>query len=131
MSMSDPIANMLTCVRNANIVYKKEVKIPSSNLKLQIARVMQEEGYIKSYKKQAKGINNTLIIELKYYANKAVIESIKRISKPSLRVYANKNNMPMIKNGLGVVVMSTSKGVMSGQSAVANSVGGEVLCSIF
>lgn len=130
MSMSDPIADMLTRIRNAHAVDKKEVCVPASNLKSAIADVMQQEGYIESFDVDGDGAQRTLTIQLKYYDNKPVIDSLKRVSKPSLRVYAKSTNMPKVMNGLGIVIVSTPKGVMTGQQASAENVGGEVLCSV-
>lgn len=130
MSMSDPIADMLTRIRNAHAVDKKEVCVPASNLKSAIADVMQKEGYIESFNVDGDGAQKTLTIQLKYYDNKPVIDSLKRVSKPSLRVYAKSSNMPKVMNGLGIVIVSTPKGVMTGQQASAENVGGEVLCSV-
>ena len=131
MSMSDPIADMLTRIRNAQMVEKKEVNIPASNLKSAIASVMQQEGFIESFSVDGEKAAKTLIIKLKYFENKPVIETLNRISKPSLRVYAAGTEMPSVMNGLGIVIVSTPKGVMTGQSASAQNVGGEVLCSIY
>ena len=131
MSMSDPIADMLTRIRNAQAVNKAEVSIPSSNLKSAIASVMQDEGYITSFRIDGDNTaNKTLRIKLKYYDKKPVIESLERISKPSLRLYSNKDNIPSVLNGLGIVIVSTPKGVMTGQAAKALNIGGEVLCSV-
>ncbi|SMN13394.1 SSU ribosomal protein S8p (S15Ae) [Bathymodiolus heckerae thiotrophic gill symbiont] len=130
MSMSDPVADMLTRIRNANMVEKKEVNIPASNLKSAIASVMQQEGYIESFSVVGEKATKTLIIKLKYYDDKPVIDSLKRISKPSLRVYVKNTEMPSVMNGLGIVIVSTPKGVMTGQNATAQNVGGEVLCSV-
>ena len=131
MSMSDPIADMLTRIRNAQAVNKAQVGIPASNLKYAIASVMQDEGYITSFVIDGDNVaNKTLTIKLKYYDNKPVIESLERISKPSLRLYASKDNMPSVLNGLGIVIVSTPKGVMTGQAAKAQNIGGEVLCSV-
>ena len=131
MSMSDPIADMLTRIRNAQAVNKAEVSIPASNLKSAVVSVMQDEGYITSFVIDGdNAANKTLIIKLKYYDNKPVIESLERISKPSLRLYASKDNMPSVLNGLGIVIVSTPKGVMTGQAAKAQNIGGEVLCSV-
>jgi len=130
MSMSDPIADMLTRIRNAHMVEKAEVAIPASNLKSAIASVMQQEGYIESFSVDGESAKKTINIKLKYYDGKPVIENLERISKPSLRVYVGKDEMPSIMNGLGIVIVSTPKGVMSGQAASANNVGGEVLCSV-
>ncbi len=131
MSMSDPIADMLTRIRNAQAVNKTHVNIPASNLKSAIASVMQDEGYITSFAIDGDNVaNKTLTIKLKYYDNKPVIESLARISKPSLRLYSNKDNMPSVLNGLGIVIVSTPKGVMTVQAAKAQNIGGEVLCSV-
>lgn len=130
MSMSDPIADMLTRIRNANMVEKKEVNIPASNLKSAIASVMQQEGYIESFSVDGEAATKMLTIKLKYYDNKPVIDSLKRISKPSLRVYVKNTEIPSVMNGLGIVIVSTPKGVMTGQNAAAQNLGGEVLCSI-
>lgn len=132
MSMSDPIADMLTRIRNAHMVDKKHVDIPASNLKASIANVMQQEGYIDSFSIDEEVAAKKMInIKLKYYDNKPVIEMLKRISKPSLRVYVSSSEMPSIMNGLGIVVVSTPKGVMTGQQAQKENVGGEILCSIY
>lgn len=131
MSMSDPIADLLTRIRNAQMVEKKEVCIPASKLKIAIATVMQQEGYIESATVAGEAASKTLTIQLKYHANKAVIDTLKRISKPSLRVYVASNEMPSVMNGLGIVIVSTPKGVMTGQAATAQNVGGEVLCSVY
>jgi len=129
--MSDPIADMLTRIRNAQAVNKAQVSIPASNLKSAIASVMQDEGYINSFAIDGdNSTKKTLTINLKYYDNKPVIDSLERISKPSLRLYANKDNIPSVLNGLGVVIISTPKGVMTGQTAKAQNLGGEVLCSV-
>jgi small subunit ribosomal protein S8 len=128
--MSDPVADMLTRIRNAHMVDKKEVNIPASNLKSAIASVMQQEGYIDSFSVDGEAAAKTLTIKLKYYDDKPVIDSLQRISKPSLRVYVKSTEMPSVMNGLGIVIVSTPKGVMTGQNAAAENVGGEVLCSI-
>jgi len=131
MSMSDPIADMLTRIRNAQAVNKAQVIIPASNLKSAIASVMEDEGYITSFAIDGdNAANKTLTIKLKYYDNKPVIESLERISKPSLRFYTSKDNIPSVLNGLGIVIVSTPKGVMTGQAAKEQNIGGEVLCSV-
>lgn len=130
MSMSDPVADMLTRIRNAQMVDKKEVNIPASSLKSAIASVMQQEGYIESFSVNGEAAAKTLTIKLKYYDDKPVIDSLQRISKPSLRVYVKSTEMPSVMNGLGIVIVSTPKGVMTGQNAAAENVGGEVLCSV-
>jgi small subunit ribosomal protein S8 len=128
--MSDPVADMLTRIRNAHMVDKKEVNIPASNLKSAIASVMQQEGYIESFSVNGEAAAKTLTIKLKYYDDKPVIDSLQRISKPSLRVYVKSTEMPSVMNGLGIVIVSTPMGVMTGQNAAAKNVGGEVLCSV-
>ena len=131
MSMSDPIADMLTRIRNAQSINKEQVSIPASNLKSAIARVMKDEGYITSFSIEGEeSVNKTLVIKLKYFDNQPVIESLDRMSKPSLRYYAGKDDMPSVMNGLGIVIVSTPKGVMTGQAAKAQNIGGEVLCSV-
>ena len=131
MSMSDPIADMLTRIRNAQSVNKEQVSIPASKLKSAIASVMQDEGYITSFSSEGEeSANKTLVIKLKYFDNQPVIETLDRISKPSLRYYAGKDDMPSVMNGLGIVIVSTPKGVMTGQTAKAQNIGGEVLCSV-
>jgi small subunit ribosomal protein S8 len=130
MSMSDPIADMLTRIRNAQSVNKEQVSIPASNLKAAIASVMQDEGYITSFSVEGESANKSLVIKLKYFDNQPVIETLDRISKPSLRQYAGKDDMPSVMNGLGIVIVSTPKGVMTGQSAKAQNIGGEILCSV-
>jgi len=128
--MSDPVADMLTRIRNAHMVDKKEVNIPASSLKSAIASVMQQEGYIESFSVNGEAAAKTLTIKLKYYDDKPVIDSLQRISKPSLRVYVKSTEMPSVMNGLGIVIVSTPMGVMTGQNAAAKNVGGEVLCSV-
>ena len=131
MSMSDPIADMLTRIRNAQSVNKEQVSIPASNLKSAIASVMQNEGYITSFAIEGdSAATKKLVIKLKYYDNQPVIETLNRISKPSLRHYSSKDDMPNIMNGLGIVIVSTPKGVMTGHAAKAQNIGGEVLCSV-
>ncbi len=131
MSMSDPIADMLTRIRNAQSVNKEQVSIPASKLKSAIASVMQDEGYITSFSIEGEeSANKTLLIKLKYFDDQPVIESLDRISKPILRHYASKDDMPSVMNGLGIVIVSTPKGVMTGQAAKAQNIGGEVLCSV-
>lgn len=130
MSMSDPIADMLTRIRNAQLAKKQIVKMPGSCIKLAIASVMKEEGYIEDYRTQQQDKKNVLEIDLKYYSGEPVIEHIKRISKPGLRIYKSSNNLPNVMNGLGIAIVSTSKGVMTERKARAAGVGGELLCVI-
>ena len=130
MSMSDPIADMLTRIRNAQMVNKLSVSMPASKLKGAIANVLKAEGYIEDFAVSANDGKPTLNISLKYYAGRPVIEMIERISKPGLRVYKSGQNIPKVMNGLGVTIVSTSKGVMTDRSAQAAGIGGEVLCVV-
>lgn len=128
MSMSDPIADMLTRIRNAQLARKKSVKMPGSRVKYAIADVLKDEGYINSYNLTSENNKSSLEIELKYYAGYPVIENINRISKPGLRIYKSCKNLPNVMNGLGVAILSTSKGVMTQNKAKELGVGGELLC---
>ena len=130
MSMSDPIADMLTRIRNAQSVNKLVVSMPSSKLKMAIAAVLKDEGYIDDFSLQANDDKPQLNISLKYYAGRPVIETIARVSKPGLRVYRGSQAIPAVMNGLGVTIMSTSKGVMTDRKARAAGIGGEVLCIV-
>lgn len=130
MSMSDPIADMLTRIRNAQRVNKPTVTIPSSRLKVAIADVLKDEGYIEDFAVQENSGKPLLSINLKYYAGRPVIESISRVSRPGLRVYRGSQKIPKVMNGLGVTIVSTSKGVMTDRKAQAAGVGGEVLCVV-
>jgi small subunit ribosomal protein S8 len=130
MSMSDPIADMLTRIRNAQSVNKLVVSMPSSKLKTAIAAVLKDEGYIDDFSVQANDGKPQLNISLKYYAGRPVIETIARVSKPGLRVYRGSQAIPTVMNGLGVTIMSTSKGVMTDRKARAAGIGGEVLCVV-
>src|SRR5699024_881867 len=129
MSMSDPVADMLTRVRNAQMVNKESDSMPSSKLKVAIATVLKDEGSI-----EGSGLNGAktqaLQIDLKDYAGRPVIERIDRVSRPGLRVYKGSNDLPQVMNGLGVAIISTSRGVMTDRKARANGVGGEVLCYV-
>ena len=130
MSMSDPIADMLTRIRNAQIVNKLSVSMPASKLKAAIAAVLKDEGYIDDFAVMANDGKPSLNISLKYYAGRPVIEKIDRVSKPGLRIYKGSDNIPKVMNGLGVTIMSTSKGVMTDRKAQAAGIGGEVLCVV-
>lgn len=130
MSMSDPIADMLTRIRNGQIVDKTEVSMPSSNLKVAIAKVLQDEGYISGFNVEANDGKPVLHIGLKYYAGRPVIELIERVSRPGLRIYKNHTDIPLVMNGLGVAIVSTPKGVMTDRKARAAGIGGEVLCIV-
>jgi len=132
MSMTDPIADMLTRIRNANMVKLQKVDIPSSNLKVNIATVLRSEGFIKNYKVIADDKQGILRVYLKYIDEKdAVITEIKRISKPGSRVYVKGTNVPKVKSGLGIAILSTSKGVITDKAAREALVGGEILCTVW
>jgi small subunit ribosomal protein S8 len=130
MSMSDPISDMLTRIRNAQVVGHMEVSMPASKLKASIAQVLKDEGYIEDFALREKGVKKELAIGLKYYAGRPVIERLERVSKPGLRVYKGHDDIPRIMNGLGVAILSTSRGVMTDRKARADGVGGEVLCIV-
>ena len=130
--MTDPIADMLTRIRNANSMRYKEVEVPASKIKLEIARILKEEGFIVDYKVKENSVQNTIVLNLKYGQNKErVITGLKRISKPGLRVYAKNNEIPKVLNGLGIAIVSTSKGIMTDKEARKESLGGEVLAYIW
>jgi small subunit ribosomal protein S8 len=128
--MSDPIADMLTRIRNAQAAEKSSVSMPSSKLKAAIAKVLKEEGYIEDFAVREVEGRPVLEIALKYYAGRPVIETIERVSRPGLRVYKGCREMPKVMNGLGVAIVSTSKGVMTDYQARAAGIGGEVLCIV-
>ena len=130
MSMSDPIADMLTRIRNAQMVDKTSVAMPSSKLKVAIAQVLKDEGYIDGFAVTGEAAKPQLEISLKYYAGRPVIESIERVSRPGLRIYKGRNAIPQVMNGLGVAIVSTPQGVMTDRKARAVGVGGEVLCYV-
>ena len=130
MSMHDPIADMLTRIRNAQLVGHSEVSMPASGLKGAIAKVLKDEGYIEDFAMREKGSKRELAIALKYYAGRPVIERLERVSKPGLRVYKGRNDIPRVMNGLGVAIVSTSRGVMTDRKARADGLGGEVLCIV-
>ncbi len=130
MSMTDPIADMLTRIRNAQMVEQTVVAMPSSKVKLAIAKVLKDEGYIDGFKVSAEVVKPVLEIALKYYAGRPVIEKIERVSKPGLRIYRSKDDIPRVMNGLGIAIVSTSRGVMTDRKARATGVGGEVLCIV-
>lgn len=130
MSMSDPIADMLTRIRNAQMVEKATVSMPASKVKTAIAQVLKDEGYIDGFKVVNEGGKSELEIALKYYAGRPVIERIERVSRPGLRVYRGRNAIPQVQNGLGVAIVTTPRGVMTDRKARASGVGGEVLCYV-
>lgn len=130
MSMSDPIADMLTRIRNGQLVEKVSVSMPASKVKKAIAQVLKDEGYIEDFRVTSAGVLSELEIDLKYYAGRPVIEKIDRISRPGLRIYKGRDDLPRVMNGLGVAVVSTSQGVMTDRKARSIGVGGEVLCVV-
>ena len=130
MSMTDPIADMLTRIRNAQMVGQVDVSMPCSKLKISIAQVLKDEGYVEDYAVRDSGPKKELRIGLKYYAGQPVIERLERVSKPGLRVYRGRDDIPKVMNGLGVAILSTSRGVMTDRKARADGVGGEVLCIV-
>ena len=130
--VTDPIADMLTRIRNANQMRYKEVEVPASKMKLEIARILKEEGFIVDFKVKKNNVQNIIVLTLKYGEKKErVITGLKRISKPGLRVYAKAENIPTVLNGLGIAIVSTSKGVMTGKDAKKQSLGGEVLAYVW
>jgi len=128
--MQDPVADMLTCIRNAHHRSKPEVVMPSSKLKASVAKVLQDEGYIEGYS-VSEEVKPKLTLNLKYFEGKPVIEEIVRISKPSLRQYSGSSDLPKVRSGLGIAIVSTSKGVMTDRAARAAGIGGEILCTVF
>lgn len=132
MSVTDPIADLLTRIRNANQMRYNEVVVPASNNKLEIIKILKDEGFITDYKIEKQEVQNNIIITLKYGKNKErVISGLKRISKPGLRVYAKAEEIPTVLNGLGISIVSTSKGIMTGKKAKTENLGGEVLAYIW
>jgi len=128
--MTDPISDMLTRIRNGQKARKVSVRMPASNAKAAVAKVLKDEGYIADFSTTEDGQKAELTVELKYYEGKPVIENIKRISKPGLRIYRGKEELPKVLGGLGVAIVSTSAGVMSDRQAREQGIGGEVLCVI-
>ncbi|MAY34950.1 30S ribosomal protein S8 [Litorivivens sp.] len=131
MSMQDPLADMLTRIRNAQMAGKASVSMPSSKLKQAVAAVLLEEGYIAGHRVEQDGAKSDLVVDLKYFQGKPVIAEIQRASRPGLRAYAGKDELPQVRAGLGVAIVSTSKGVMTDRAARSAGVGGEVLCTVF
>ncbi|EIJ43452.1 ribosomal protein S8 [Beggiatoa alba B18LD] len=129
MSMTDPIADMLTRIRNAQSTRKQTVEMPVSKIKVEVAKILKAEGYINDYR-ISDGIKAILTLDLKYYLNKPVISEIKRISRPGLRIYRDKDSLPKVLNGLGIAIVSTSKGLMTDRVARVQGHGGEVLCIV-
>ncbi len=130
MSMSDPIADMLTRIRNGQMAGHENVIMPSSKVKTAVAQVLVDEGYVKAFSINDKDGKAELAVDLKYFEGQPVIEMIKRVSRPGLRVYKNKDELPQVIGGLGVAVISTSKGVMSDRAARQAGVGGEIICYV-
>ena len=131
MSMQDPIADMLTRIRNVAAAGLEKVSIPLSKEKKAIAEVLKEEGYLNSVVVAGEGVKSQIVVELKYAGNTAVIEGIERVSKSSCRVHCGSREIPRVRNGLGIVVLSTPKGIMSGRKAAQENVGGEILCRVW
>ena len=130
MSMNDPISDMLTRIRNGQSARKVTVTMPSSNIKVAIAQVLKDEGFVENFDVEKDGAKAELTVTLKYYMGEPVISKLKRMSRPGLRVYKNANDLPKVIGGMGVAVVSTSKGVMSDRAARAEGQGGEVLCTV-
>jgi small subunit ribosomal protein S8 len=132
MNVTDPIADMLTRIRNASAARHKELSLPSSKVKREIARILAEEGFIDAYETQPDGVQDKLVLRLKYVEGRTpVVTGLKRISKPGLRVYARKTEIPRVLGGLGLAILSTSHGIMTGSDARKQSLGGEVLCYVW
>ena len=132
MTMTDPIADMLTRIRNANVVKHETVDVPASNMKKELARILLEEGFIKGYDVIEDGKQGIIRIQLKYgQTGERVISGLKRISKPGMRVYADKHEVPRVLNGLGISIISTSKGILTDKQARKENVGGEVICYVW
>ena len=131
MSMSDPIADFLTRIRNAQMAGMKTVSCPSSKIKVAISKVLEDEGYITGHSIDESGGKPVLNVDLKYYRGKPVIEEIKRVSRPGLRYYRGKEELPKNRAGLGIAILSTNKGLMTDKQAQAAGIGGEVLCTVF
>lgn len=131
MSMQDPIGDMLTRIRNAQARAKRDVAMPASKRKSAIAEVLKNEGYITDYRVEGEGATKQLHVELKYFGGKPVIERVWRVSRPGLRIYKTKDQLPSIIGGLGVAIVSTSKGLMSDREARAQGIGGEIICSVY
>lgn len=129
--MTDPIADMLTRIRNAQMVLKNEVRMPYSKMKERIAEILASEGYLVAVKKEEAGSRQELVLELKYVEKQPAITMLERVSKPGRRVYVDVKNMPYVYDGLGISIISTSKGLMTNKQAVSNKIGGEVICQVF
>ncbi|MDW3094127.1 MAG: 30S ribosomal protein S8 [Gammaproteobacteria bacterium] len=130
MSMSDPIADMLTRIRNGQSADKVNVSMPDSKYKQSIAAVLKDEGYISDWRVEGDGVKKQLVVDLKYYMGKPVIEKIKKISRPGLRIYKSAEDLPSVIGGMGIAIISTSKGMMTDSTARENGQGGEVICTV-
>lgn len=131
MTITDPIADLLTRIRNANMVNHQSVEIPASKLKVELVKLLKEEGYIADYKLVDKDAFKVINVELKYIGNKPVIRGLQRVSTPGLRAYSKAKNLPRVFGGLGVAIVSTSKGLMTDKAARKNNIGGEILCYVW
>lgn len=131
MSMQDPIADMFVRIRNAQARAKRETRIPASKQKVAIAEVLKSEGYISDFHVEQDGIHSQIVVELKYYGGRPVIEKIARISRPGLRCYKASDELPRITGGLGIAIVSTSRGLMTDRQARSMGIGGEVICSVY
>lgn len=130
MSMTDPVSDMLTRIRNGQKARKVSVSMPSSAMKVTVANVLKDEGYITDFEVSGDGANKTLSVELKYFEGTPVIENVRRVSKPGLRIYRGKDELPKVLGGLGIAIVSTSAGVMSDRQAREQGIGGEVICVV-
>lgn len=130
MSMSDPIADMLTRIRNGQGADKVSVSMPASKFKESVANVLKEEGYVQDWRVEGEGVKKQLIVDLKYYLGAPVIEKIKKVSRPGLRIYKSAEELPQVIGGLGIAIISTSKGVMTDRAARENGHGGEIICTV-
>ena len=130
MTMQDPIADLLTRIRNAQMAGHTQASIPDSSIKRSILKVLEEEGFIGGFQSSGE-VKSNITIELRYHHGNAVIEEIQRVSRPGLRIYKESDDLPQVRGGLGIAIVSTSKGVMTGKSAHAQGMGGEVLCTVF
>ncbi len=131
MSMQDPIADMLTRIRNGQMAEKPAVSMPSSTKKVAIAKVLQDQGFIESFEESVNENLKELTVTLKYYNGESVIESIERVSRPGLRIYKAANDLPKVRGGLGIAVVSTNKGLMTDHQARKEGIGGEIICNVF
>ena len=132
MSINDPVSDMLTRIRNAGMARKNDTSMPSTKLLVAIAKILQQEGYIAGFRIEPKAPQDTLVIDLRYGSDRThAIREIKRVSKPGLRVYSGKDQLPRVRSGLGIAVVSTTQGVMTGYEARRRGIGGEVLCTVF